>query len=163
VAAAAAKPKSSKLDVLAELESIRKQALKAPGGAHAAPPAFPPLRPIPAPAKAPAAPAAPPPVTAAAKPAPAAAAPGPTPIAPAASPRAGSPSLNGKGEIHRSVELTLKRKEFQRARRFLLNLRVEDAEMRVVDSIKDLPIEISDPAELDRVLLQLSVALKPKD
>ena len=150
-ASAAAKPKSSKLDVLAELERIRKQAM-VPGAAHASPPAAPsgmpsPLRPVPVPAK-PAAPTA--------------ARPAPVP-APAPAPRAGSPALTGKGEIHRSVELTLKRNEFRRARRFLLNLRVEDAEMRVVDSIKDLPIEISDPADLDRVLLQLSVALKPKD
>jgi hypothetical protein len=35
--------------------------------------------------------------------------------------------------------------------------------MRVVDSLEDLPIEISDPAERDRVLLQLSVALESKD
>jgi signal recognition particle receptor subunit beta len=148
-AAVAAKPKSSKLDVLAELERIRKQAM-VPGGGPATAPA-PPFRPVPVPAK----PGAPASATPSGRPA--------QIPAPAASPRAGSPSLNGKGEIHRSVELTLKRNEFRRARRFLLNLRVEDAEMRVVDSIKDLPIEISDPADLDRVLLQLSVALKPKD
>jgi signal recognition particle receptor subunit beta len=161
-AVAAAKPKSSKLDVLAELERIRKSALTVPSGAPAVSPVSPasppaavtPLRPVPVPAK-PAALSSP----AGAAPAGRAA---PAPVS-AASPRAGSPSLNGKGEIHRSVELTLKRNEFRRARRFLLNLRVEDAEMRVVDSIKDLPIEITDPADLDRVLLQLSVALKPKD
>jgi hypothetical protein len=152
---AQAKPKASKLDVLAELERIRKQALAAPAAAPAAPAA--PPRPVPVPATAVARPVGAPP---AAKPA-VAAAPAGAPAAPARP--APAPSLNGKGEIHRSVELTLKRAEFKRARRFLLNLRVEDAEMRVVDSIKDLPIEISDPAELDRVLLQLSVALKSKD
>jgi len=71
--------------------------------------------------------------------------------------------LNGKGEIHRSVELTLKRGEFSRARRFLLNLRIEDEDRQVVDAIRDLPIEIHDAKTLERVLLQLNVALKSKD
>ncbi|HLF57815.1 MAG TPA: hypothetical protein VI942_13320, partial [Thermoanaerobaculia bacterium] len=90
----------------------------------------------------------------------------PSPAKPAVVPsgaRSGPPALNGKGEIHRSVELTLKKAEFRRARRFLLNLRVEDGEMRVVDAIRDLPIEISDPADLERVLLHLNVALRSKD
>ena len=73
------------------------------------------------------------------------------------------PVLNGKGEIHRSVELTLKRGEFSRARRFLLNLRIEDEDRQVVDAIRDLPIEIQDAKSLERVLLQLNVALKSKD
>jgi len=129
--AAAAKAKSSQVDVLAELEKIRKQALS---GAPEAP-----ARP---------APPAPPPRPAA-----------PAPAAPALARAA----TNGKGEIHRTVELTLKRSEYQRARRFLLNLRVEDGDHRVVDAIKDLPIEITEPAQLEKVLLQLNVALKPKD
>jgi hypothetical protein len=134
----AARP--GKLDVLAELERIRKQALSAPALAAPAPAARrspPPLQP------------------AAAKPD------APAPVRPAAAPAA--PSLNGKGEIHRSVELTLRRAEFRRARRFLLNLRVEDGEMRTVDAIRDLPIEISDQADLERVLLHLNVALRSKD
>jgi len=129
----APKPRTSKLDVLAELERIRKQTLseKSPAATPARPAArpAPPPRPIPAPVR----------------------------------PAAAAASLNGKGEIHRSVELTIRRTEFQRARRFLLNLRVEDSEMNVVDAIRDLPIEISDPSELERVLLQLSVALRSKD
>jgi len=129
-----ARAKTTKLDVLAELERIRKQALAPPP--HAAPPT-PPRAPAPAA----------PPVKGA---------------APAAKPVAAA-SLNGKGDIHRSVELTLKRSEFRRARRFLLNLRVEDGEMKVVDAIRDLPIEISDPADLERVQLHLNVALRTKD
>ena len=78
-------------------------------------------------------------------------------------PAAARAATNGKGEIHRSVELTLKRSEYQRARRFLLNLRVEDGDHRVVDAIKDLPIEINEAGQLEKVLLQLNVALKPKD
>ena len=125
----AARPKSTQVDVLAELEKIRKQAMHAPGAAPAArhaPPAAAPIRP-------------------------------PAPIAPiapiAAVPAAGAavgvggssahpkyPVLNGKGEIHRSVELTLKRGEFSRARRFLLNLRIEDEDRQVVEAIRDLPI-----------------------
>ena len=145
----AARPKSTQVDVLAELEKIRKQAMHAPGAAPAArhaPRAAAPIRP-------------------------------PAPIAPiAAVPAAGAavgvggssahpkyPVLNGKGEIHRSVELTLKRGEFSRARRFLLNLRIEDEDRQVVEAIRDLPIEIQDAKTLERVLLQLNVALKSKD
>jgi signal recognition particle receptor subunit beta len=138
----AAKSKSSRVDVLAELEKIRKQAMK-PGPGTAAPP---PQAPAAPPAR-----AAPPPT------APPAAVSG----ASGAHPKYGSP--NGKGEIHRSVELTLKRNEFRRARRFLLNLRVEDSDRQTVEAIRDLPIEIQDPSQLERVLLQLNVALKSKD
>ncbi len=132
VAAPAARAKSSQVDVLAELEKIRKQAIS---GAAEAP--HPPRH-------------APPP------------APHAGAISPAA-PIAARAATNGKGEIHRSVELTLKRSEFKRARRFLLNLRVEDGDHKVVDAIRDLPIEISEVAQLEKVLLQLHVALKPKD
>lgn len=132
--AATARGKSSKLDVLAELEKIRKQALTQPGSAAPAAPARPAQR---------------------------------TPVAPGAAgaPRLSTPdsAANGKGEIHRSVELTLKRHEFHRARRFLLDLRVEDADARVVDAIRDFRIDISDPAGLDKLLLHLAVALNSKD
>ena len=74
-----------------------------------------------------------------------------------------SVTVNGKGEIHRSVELTLNRQEFYRARRFLLDLRVEDADARVVDAIRNFRIDISDPAGLDKLLLHLNVALNSKD
>ncbi len=73
------------------------------------------------------------------------------------------PGAERPGEIHRSVELTLKRGEFSRARRFLLNLRIEDEDRQVVDAIRDLPIEIQDAKTLERVLLQLNVALKSRD
>ena len=120
---AVARPRTSKLDVLAELERIRKQAMAPTATPHPAPVA--PPRPVP--------------------------------------PRAAAPSLNGKGEIHRSVEMTIKRADFKRARRFLLNLRVEDADKNIVDAIRDLSIEIATPADLERVLLQLNVALRSKD
>lgn len=144
----AAKHKTTQVDVLAELEKIRRQAMHPPAGAT------PPTRP--------ATPAAPLrlPVSA------------PISLATAGVAAVGGggssahpkyPVLNGKGEIHRSVELTLKRGEFTRARRFLLNLRIEDEDRQVVDAIRDLPIEILDAKSLERVLLQLSVAVKSKD
>ncbi len=142
----AAKHKTTQVDVLAELEKIRRQAMHSPSGAA------PPVRP-------PAAPLRPPASTSIA----------PAPAAGAAVGAGGSsahpkyPVLNGKGEIHRSVELTLKRGEFTRARRFLLNLRIEDEDRQVVDAIRDLPIEIQDAKTLERVLLQLNVAIKSKD
>jgi signal recognition particle receptor subunit beta len=154
----AAKPRTTQVDVLAELEKIRKQAMHAPGAAPAArptAPGAPPIRPTP-----PIAPIGPIPASAA------------TLQQAAASGTVGAggsnahpkyPVLNGKGEIHRSVELTLKRGEFSRARRFLLNLRIEDEDRQIVEAIRDLPIEIQDAKTLERVLLQLNVALKSKD
>ncbi len=122
--------RSSKLDVLAELEKIRKQALSAPGTGDTG-------------ARTPRS--------------------GPHARAGAAGsgahPRAAQPTANGNGEIHRSVEFTLNRAEFHRARRFLLDLRVEDADAKIVDAIRDIPIDISDPSGLERLLLHLNVAL----
>jgi len=148
----AAKAKPGRVDVLAELEKIRKQAMTSPGGSHAS--------------SRPSAPAPP----AAAKPAPPVAGAGgfppAAPIAPAPVTASGAfpkAALNGKGEIHRSVELTLRRNDFRRARRFLLNLRVEDSDRQIVEAIRDLPIEIQDSSQLERVLLQLNIALKSKD
>ncbi|MBP9146175.1 MAG: GTPase domain-containing protein [Thermoanaerobaculia bacterium] len=151
----AARSKSSQVDVLAELEKIRRQAMHSPAAAVPHPPraAAPVLTAAPAP----------PVASAAAPPAPHSLA-TPPPAQPVASgAHAKYPVLNGKGEIHRSVELTLKRGEFTRARRFLLNLRIEDEDRKVVEAIRDLPIEIQDAKSLERVLLQLNVQLKSKD
>lgn len=150
-AAAAKKGKSSKLDVLAELENIRRQALSAPAEGTSATRAAPP---------APAPPRVPPPP-------PAASGSHPRMTPPAAGSgahaRAAFVSANGKGEIHRSVEMTLKRAELQRARRFLIDLRVEDTDSRVVDAIRDFRIDISDPSGLEKLLLHLNVSLSSKD
>ena len=140
----AARSKTSQVDVLAELEKIRRQAMHAP--AHSA-------THVPT-----ARPAATSPAAAAGS---ATALPPVQPGGSSAHPK--YPVLNGRGEIHRSVELTLKRGEFSRARRFLLNLRIEDEDRQVVDAIRDLPIEIQDAKALERVLLQLNVALKSRD
>jgi mutual gliding-motility protein MglA len=153
----AARPKSSQVDVLAELEMIRKQAMHAPPGApRPARSASPPAPASSVGAGGPAGVAAPGPALA--RPA------APLPVAPGGSgAQPKYPVLNGKGEIHRSIELTLKRGEFSRARRFLLNLRIEDEDRQVVEAIRDLPIDIQDARTLERVLLQLNVALKTKD
>lgn len=144
----APKPKAGKEDVLAQLEQLRREALSGAGG-HSRPAAPPPTPPISA------KPAAAPP-------------PAPTSSVEVKSPASVSGahpkgSANGQGEIHRSIELTLRRPEYQKARRFLLNLKVEDENHRVVDAIRDLPIEIADPTSLERVQLSLNVAIKPKD
>ena len=141
----AARARSSQVDVLAELEKIRKQAMH-PSQAAARAPIRPATSAHAAPSSTPAAPVAPPPT-----------------FSQSSAGSLRSPSPNGKGEIHRSVEMTLKRAEFKRARRFLLNLRVEDSDRQIVEAIRDLPIEIQDPSQLERVLLQLNVALKSKD
>src|SRR5687768_2237705 len=61
-------------------------------------------------------------------------APRPAPGAPAAAgaavPSAGSP--NGKHEITREIQLSLKRTDFERAKRFLLTLQVEDGQNHVM-------------------------------
>lgn len=146
-AVAAKRGKASKLDVLAELENIRRQALSTPGESappqRPAPPRVPPLPPSGSGAHT------------------------RTPQAPTAGsgahPRAAFVSANGKGEIHRSVEMTLKRTELQRARRFLIDLRVEDTDSRIVDAIRDFRIDISDPSGLEKLLLHLNVSLNSKD
>jgi signal recognition particle receptor subunit beta len=161
-ARAGARGRSSKLDVLAELEKIRKQAFAEPrpdgsprSDAHArVPPAAAGSGPQPRGA----APAASGPQARVGSPSPDAAA----RSGPYARPAA--PTLaEGNGEIHRAVELTMKRSELRRARRFLLDLRVEDADARIVDAIRDLPIDISDTSGLDKLLLHLKVALNSKD
>jgi signal recognition particle receptor subunit beta len=79
---------------------------------------------------------------------------------------AASPALrprerrNGSGEINRSIELTLKRADYERARRFTLSLQVEDADQRLVDAARDLSVEFDDPRKLEKVLLRLKIALQ---
>ena len=79
---------------------------------------------------------------------------------------AASPALrprerqNGSGEISCSIELTLKRADYERARRFTLSLQVEDADQRLVDVVRDLSVEFDDPRQLEKVLLRLKIALQ---
>lgn len=105
------------MDVLGELEKLRKQAQGGP--------------------------------PAAAKPAPAPAPPRTVPPAPS----------NGSGELSRNIEMTLKREDFQRARRVLVSFQVEDDQHRVVDAVRDLQVEIKDAASLEKLLLHLHIVL----
>jgi signal recognition particle receptor subunit beta len=108
-------------DVLAELESIRKQAL-APRAAPAAA------------AHAAAAPAA-----------------------------AEAPAVNGKHEITREIQLSLKRSDFERAKRFLLTLQVEDGQRHVMEAVRDFQVDIDSAAPHQKVLLRLNIALRTKE
>jgi len=121
VANPAARARGRSVDVLDELEKLRREAMQ-PGTAGAGQPAH----------------------------------------APAA-PAAGRPSRNGRGELSRNIEMTLKRADFARARRFLLSFQVEDDQNRVMDSVSNLPVEIKDAASLEKLLLHLNIALHAKE
>jgi signal recognition particle receptor subunit beta len=70
---------------------------------------------------------------------------------------------NGRAELSRNIEMTLKRSEFARARRILLSFQVEDEQHRVVDAVRDLPVEIKDTADLEKLLLRFNIALHAKE
>jgi mutual gliding-motility protein MglA len=125
-AKAPAAAKKGSMDVLGELEKLRKQAQTGspsrPGsatGAHAAP----------------------------------------------AVPAAGGAAAagNGRGELSRNIEMTLKRADFRRARRFLVSFQVEDDQHQVVDAVRDLQVEIKDAGSLEKLLLHLNIALNAKE
>jgi signal recognition particle receptor subunit beta len=84
--------------------------------------------------------------------------------APVPAPPAGT---NGRGELSRSIELTLRRADLQRARRVLVSFQVEDDEHRVMDSVRDLPVDIpvdtKAAAGLEKLLLRLNIALNSKE
>jgi signal recognition particle receptor subunit beta len=132
-AKAPAAAKKGSMDVLGELEKLRKQAQGGPSapssrpaastGSHAAPVAA---------------------------------------ILPPAG-AAGNASGNGRGELSRNIEMTLKREDFQRARRFLVSFQVEDDQHRVVDAVRDLQVEIKDAGSLEKLLLHLNIALNAKE
>jgi len=87
------------------------------------------------------------------------------PQAPAAAKPAAVPaaSTNGRGELSRTIEMTLRRADFQRARRFLVSFQVEDDQHRVMDAVRDLQVEIKDAASLEKLLLRLNIALNAKE
>lgn len=84
-------------------------------------------------------------------------------------PRAGARSAtavardNGRAELSRSIEMTLKRADFERARRFLVSFQVEDDQHRVVDAVRNLQVEIKDAAGLEKLLLRLNIALHARE
>jgi hypothetical protein len=86
---------------------------------------------------------------------------GPVPVRP---PAAAAPAgANGRGELSRSIELTLRRADFQRARRVLVSFQVEDDQHRVMDAVRDLAVDIKDAGSLEKLLLRLNIALNSKE
>jgi signal recognition particle receptor subunit beta len=83
--------------------------------------------------------------------------------APAPGAGAGAAPNNGRGELSRTVELTLRRSDFQRARRFIVSFQVEDEQHRVMDAVRDLQVEIKDAPSLEKLLLRLNIALHAKE
>ncbi len=152
--------KSRSFDVLSELEKLRREAMQP---AHPATPAGQPApassQPSGSARSSGAAPAAGRPGASSAPPA--------SPASPA--PGGGGPSHaktasgNGRAELSRNIEMTLKRSEFARARRILLSFQVEDEQHRVVDAVHDLPVEIKDTADLEKLLLRFNIALHAKE
>jgi len=89
---------------------------------------------------------------------------GPVPVRPPAAAAPTSPAgANGRGELSRSIELTLRRADFQRARRVLVSFQVEDDQHRVMDAVRDLAVEIKDAGSLEKLLLRLNIALNAKE
>jgi mutual gliding-motility protein MglA len=70
---------------------------------------------------------------------------------------------NGHRELARDIKLTLKRPDFERARRFTLSFQVEDDEQRVVESVEGLQVDLGEPGSLARLLLRLNIALQAKE
>jgi hypothetical protein len=75
----------------------------------------------------------------------------------------GTTRANGQRELARDIQLTLKRADFKRARRFSLSLLVEDENNRVVDGIRDLEVDLENVSQLDKILLHLNIALHSKE
>lgn len=72
-------------------------------------------------------------------------------------------STNGRSELSRNIEMTLKRSDFKRARRLLLSFQVEDEQNQVVEAVHDLQVDIKDAAHLEKLLLRLNIALHAKE
>ena len=88
----------------------------------------------------------------------------PAPAAAAAPVKAAAAAgTNGRHELSRNIEMSLKRSDFQRARRVLISFQVEDEQHQVMDSVRDLPVEIKDAASLEKLLLRLNIALNAKE
>jgi hypothetical protein len=137
--------KNRPVDVLGELEKLRREAMQ-PAAAAAG-------RPGPQATQPAAAPAAP-----RGRPGP------PSPLAGRGAVAGPAKAAgNGRAELSRNIELTLKRADFARARRFLLSFQVEDEQHRVVDAVRDLQVEIKDTDEVEKLLLRFNIALHAKE
>jgi hypothetical protein len=72
-------------------------------------------------------------------------------------------ALNGKHEITREIQLSLKRADFERAKRFLLTLQVEDGQHQVMEAVRDFQVDIDGAGPHQRVVLRLNIALRTKE
>ena len=70
-----------------------------------------------------------------------------------------SAAKNGKREINRSIKMTLDRADFSRAHRVSLTLKIEDADLQVVDEARHLHVALDDAGSLEEFLLRLNIAL----
>ncbi len=86
---------------------------------------------------------------------------------PAAQAAPGAPGVavpnNGRGELSRTIEMTLRKSDFKRARRFIVSFQVEDDQHQVMDAVRDLQVEIKDAPSLEKLLLRLNIALNAKE
>jgi len=98
------------LDVLAELERIRKQALRAPS----------PDLPHPAPS-------------------------------------------NGRREVSREIRMSLDRSALLRTRRFSLTFRLEDGSHQVVETVRDVELDLEPNETTEQVMVRLNIALEVND
>jgi hypothetical protein len=81
----------------------------------------------------------------------------------AAAPAPAAPSGNGRNEVSRNVEMTLNRADFQRARRLLVSFQVQDEQNQVVETVRDLQVDLQDAAHLEKLLLRLNIAFHAKE
>jgi signal recognition particle receptor subunit beta len=81
----------------------------------------------------------------------------------AATAAAPAATTNGKHEINREIQLTLKRSDFDRAKRFLLSLQVEDGQHQIVEAVRDFQVDIGGAAQHQKVVLRLNIALRTKE
>jgi len=78
-------------------------------------------------------------------------------------PAPSSVSSNGKHEISREIQLTLKRGDFERAKRFLLTLQVEDGQHQVMEAVRDFQVDLGGMPQHQKVVLRLNIALRTKE
>jgi hypothetical protein len=90
-------------------------------------------------------------------------APSPPAVAPTLAPAAAAAAVNGKHEINREIQLTLKKGDFERAKRFLLTLQVEDGQHQVMEAVRDFQVDIGSVPHHQKVVLRLNIALRTKE
>ncbi|REJ79885.1 MAG: hypothetical protein DWQ36_01215 [Acidobacteria bacterium] len=67
--------------------------------------------------------------------------------------------INGDREIEHELQLSVPRPDLIRARRVSVSFRIEDEQSEIVDSVVQ-NFDVADPADLEHLLLRLSIALR---